>query len=256
MKIKILGAHNTESQNTRMMSILLDDIVALDAGGLTSSLDFEAQKNIRAVLLTHHHYDHMRDIPALAMNMYLRKGHFQVCSIQSVQDALMKYLLNGDLYPNFLERPPDNPTIKFNLVRPFENTLVEGYDVLAVPTSHSIPATGYQITSGDGKVIFYTGDTGPGLEDCWKHISPQLLLIEVTASNQWEEFSKKAGHLCPSLLKSELIKFREIKGYLPITIAVHINPANEEEIGPELADVSRELDAKISLAREGLVVSV
>ena len=43
MKIKVLGAHNTESLNTRYMSLLVDDILAIDAGCLTSTLTFEEQ---------------------------------------------------------------------------------------------------------------------------------------------------------------------------------------------------------------------
>ncbi len=53
MKIKVLGAHNTESRNTKYMSLLVDDVLALDAGGLTSSLSFRSQMKIKAVLLTH-----------------------------------------------------------------------------------------------------------------------------------------------------------------------------------------------------------
>ena len=68
MKIQFLGAHNCESATTRLVSILIDDVLALDAGSLTSTLSIEAQLNLKAVLLTHHHYDHIRDIPALGMN--------------------------------------------------------------------------------------------------------------------------------------------------------------------------------------------
>ena len=227
MKIRILGAHNTESRNTRHMSVLIDDTLALDAGGLTSALSFKAQMKIRAVLLTHHHYDHIRDIPALAMNLYLRNGRFQVYGLPSVHE-----------------------------VRPYESRQVEGYRVTAIPVVHSIPATGYQVTSGGDITIFYTGDTGPALADCWKHTSPQLLLIEVTSSNRWEEFASKAGHLCPILLKRELALFREMKGYLPQVIAIHINPANEDEIRPELAEVSRELGVPITVGHEGMRIEI
>jgi len=38
VKVQFLGAHNCESATTRLASILVDDILALDAGGLSSSL--------------------------------------------------------------------------------------------------------------------------------------------------------------------------------------------------------------------------
>ncbi len=71
MNIGLLGAHNCESQNTKLLSLLIDDILVVDAGGLTSSLSFAGQQKLKAVLLTHQHYDHIRDVPPLAMNFYL-----------------------------------------------------------------------------------------------------------------------------------------------------------------------------------------
>ena len=46
MDITILGAHNTESEKTRLTSLLIDDVLAIDAGALTSSLSFGAQQNL------------------------------------------------------------------------------------------------------------------------------------------------------------------------------------------------------------------
>lgn len=256
MNIRVLGAHNTESRTTRYMSLLVDGVLALDAGGLTSSLSFNAQQKIKAILLTHHHYDHIRDIPAIAMNFYLRGKTISVYSTQSVYNALTTYLLNNELYPNLLERPAENPTVKFTLMEPLQTKQVAGYSVLAVPLNHSIPAAGYQVTSPDGKTIFYTGDTGAGLSECWKHVSPQLLLIEVTASDRFEEFARKSGHLAPGLLKQELGRFRELKGYLPQVVAVHMNPDLEKEIGAQLAAVSHELNSPITPAHEGMRIRI
>ena len=38
MKIRFLGVHNIESDKAKLLSILIDDVLALDAGGLTSLL--------------------------------------------------------------------------------------------------------------------------------------------------------------------------------------------------------------------------
>lgn len=252
MNIRLLGAHNCESQNTKLLSLLIDDILVVDAGGLTSSLSFPGQQKLKAVLLTHQHYDHIRDVPALAMNFYLSGATINICSTLSVYDALTTYLFNGKIYPNFLERPQENPTIRFTVMELYQTAQIEGYSILAVPVNHSVPAAGYQITSQDGKVVFYTGDTGPGLADCWRHISPQLLITEVTASNRFEEFGRESGHLTPSLLKQELVTFRELKGYLPQVVVVHMNPKLEEEIEAEIAVVARELNNSITLGYEGM----
>ena len=252
MNIKLLGAHNCESQNTKLISLLIDDSLVLDAGGLTSSLSFPAQQKVKAILLTHQHYDHIRDVPAIAMNFYLSGAILNIYSILPVYDALAAHLLDGKLYPNFLERPRENPTIKFTVIETHQTEQIEGYGILAVPVNHSVPTVGYQITSSDGKVVFYTGDTGPGLTNCWEQVSPQLLVTEVTAPNKYDGFAKESGHLTPSLLKQELAIFRELKGYLPQVVVVHMNPILEKEIKAELVAVADDLNNPIALGYEGM----
>jgi ribonuclease BN (tRNA processing enzyme) len=101
MNIRILGAHNIESQDSRCISFVIDDVLAIDAGSLTSSLTFPEQQNLKAVLLTHQHYDHVRDIPALGMNFYLYEKTIEIYSIRPVYEVLSAHLLNNVLYPDF-----------------------------------------------------------------------------------------------------------------------------------------------------------
>ena len=254
MQIKILGAHNCESNNTRLVSLLIDDVLAIDAGGLTSSLSFSTQQKLKAILITHAHYDHIRDIPAIAMNALLNESSINIYSTQDVCDKLEHYLLNDILYPAFLKRPPDNPAIKFIKIDSVKQ--INGYHILAVPMTHSLPAVGFQITAPSGKTVFYTGDTGPGLADCWRQISPQLLIIEVTAPNKYEEYAHRAGHLTPKLLKKELEGFRSLKGYLPEVITVHMNPRQENEIEAEIKAVNESLNTSIRMAYEGMLLDL
>ena len=256
MEIRFLGAHNTESKETKCISLLIDDTMAIDAGGLTSSLSLEAQQKLKALLLTHYHYDHIRDIPALAMNLFLGSGTINIYGTAPVYEAVSNYLLDGKLYPKFLEIPQTNPTVSFTIIEPHQAVVTESYQILPVPVEHPTPTVGYQITSSDGKSLFYTADTGPGLAECWRHVSPQLLIIEVTASNKYEDFAQESGHLTPSLLELELAKFREIKGYLPQIYLVHMNPGLEKKIATEVSAVAAALGNDITLACEGMQISL
>jgi ribonuclease BN (tRNA processing enzyme) len=256
MKIKVLGAHNTESRRTRFMSILVDDILALDAGGITSSLAFRDQLKIKALLITHGHYDHIRDVPSLAMNFYLREKTIALYTHQAVSANLTRYFLNGDLYPEFQKKPLSEPTLKINLLTANQKVNIEGYQVLPIPVNHAIPAMGYSITSVDGKSIFYSGDTGAGLSEIWDKVSPQALFLELTTSNRWEESVKSSGHLTPNLLQKELAKFRLIKGYWPQIIAVHINPTVEREIAREILGVNQSLGTHIQMGHEGMLIEI
>jgi phosphoribosyl 1,2-cyclic phosphodiesterase len=255
MNITTLGAHNCESQNTRLTTLLIDDVIAIDAGSLTSSLTFPAQKQIKAILLTHQHYDHIKDIPTIAFNFAMAWATLNVYSTLPVYQAL-NLILGNKLYPNFLEFPQENPSLKFNLIEPYQATQIEGYGILALPVNHSTPTVGYQVTSPEGKTMFYTGDTGPGLEDCWQRISPQLLITEVSAPNRFQELYQRRGHFTPHLLKEELTSFRELKGYLPQVVIVHMNPGLEEEIKAELATLAQSLGHPITPAHEGMQITL
>ena len=231
MNIRFLGAHNSESKDVRPACLLIDNILAIDAGGLTSSLTLSEQLAIEALLVTHHHYDHIKDIPMIGMNFYINNSKINIYSIQPVYDAL-KYLFEyaGKFYTNFLERPKENPTIKFTAIEPLQPFSIREYKILAVLMKHSVPSVGYQISSPEsGKSLFYTGDTGNGLEDCWQHITPDLLVVEVTAADKYANSAKEVRHLTPALLKEEMKSFRKIKGYLPKIITVHMFPQNPEK---------------------------
>jgi ribonuclease BN (tRNA processing enzyme) len=256
MNIRILGAHNIEAQDSRCISFLIDGVLAIDAGALTSSLTFPEQQKLKAVLLTHQHYDHIRDMPALGMNFFLFEKTIEIYGTRPVYEALSSHLLNNVLYPNYMERPPGKPAIQFRIVEPGRTEVIAGYTVLPVPVIHAVPTIGYQITPSNGKKVFITSDTGPGLSDCWKQVSPDLLIIEVTALNKYDDFAHQSGHLTPALLQKELETFREIKGYLPQVITVHMNPLDEKGIKAEIAIVARALKLQIQLAHEGMRIDL
>ena len=179
MQIKILGAHATETASTKTMSLLVDDIIALDAGSLSSSLTLEEQLRLKAVLLTHQHYDHTKDIPMVAMN-FVYRGTLPIYATKRVQDILSSHLLDGAIYPSFLEWPEEQPAAKFVALRPDEALTIEGYNILRGPVCHSVESLGFQVTSPEGKTLCYTGDTGPGLTQCWNKVTLDLLITEVS----------------------------------------------------------------------------
>jgi len=257
VEIQILGAHQLESKGTRLTSLLIDGTLAIDAGGLTSALSLREQEKIITVLLTHHHFDHSRDLVTLAANTGYRQEQLVVYGLRYTLDILTTCLLDGKMYINFLEYPSKHkPTVVLEAIEPYGRKAVAGYDVLALPAEHSVPTVGYQITSSDGKSLFYTSDTTVGISDCWQHVSPQLLITEVAGPNKYGDWLKKAGHLCAGFLREELIQFRQLKGYLPRVIVIHIGNPYEQEIKEEVAQVAQELEADISLGYEDMKVTL
>lgn len=256
MNIRILGAHNCESKKTRCVCILIDDILALDAGGLTSALSVSEQKKLRSVLLTHQHYDHIRDIPMIAFNMHQWLGNIQVYCTSEVRDIIENKLLDGNLYPKFQEMPVTKPTVNFKSFNLYETENIEGYNVIAIPVKHDVPTVGYQVSDSKGRAIFYSADTGPDLANCWPHICPHLLLIDVTKPNSQRMFALSTGHLTPNLLYEELARFQELKGYLPQVVIIHMDPMLEQTIADEVSIVAKRLDISITVAKEGMQLKV
>lgn len=256
MEIRILGAHNIETKKTGSSCLLIDNILAVDAGALTSHLTIEQQQNLKAVLLTHQHYDHTRDIPMLGMNLFMVKKTLEIYMTLPVYEVLTTHLMNNIIFPNWAERPPEKPVFHFNILEPGKASSIAGYGVLPITVNHSVPTVGYEITSFDGKKVFITSDTGPGLEDCWKQINPNLLIAEMTMLNDNEQGPRKAGHLSPFLLFKELESFQRIRGYLPQVVLVHLDPLIEKDIKTEIHEVERALSIKIRFGREGMKIKI
>jgi len=251
MIIRFLGTHNAESKNTRLVSFLIDDVLAVDAGSLVSELTFPEQRKIKAILLSHGHYDHIRAVPAFAFNNSDRTT--KVIATPKTLEILSSHLIDGVVYPQFTSEASflQKATIKLVPLEPFKRQNIEGYEVMAVPVRHPLDGVGFEITSGDGKTLFYTGDTGPGLSSIWGNISPQLIIADVTWPNSLANAAKDAGHLCPQMLKEELIELRRVNGHLPKVAVIHMSPQHEPAIEREVREIAKLLGTSIDITHEG-----
>jgi ribonuclease BN (tRNA processing enzyme) len=256
MDIRILGAHNVESVNTGFTSMLIDSVLALEAGALTSRLSLAEQGRLKAVILTHEHYDHIRDIPAVGMSFFMAGKTLDIYAPADVQKALMAYLINDVIYPDYTKKPAEKPSLRLHLLEQGKKQKIAGYEVLPIPVAHAVPAVGVEVTSPDGKKVFYTSDTGPGLADVWRQVSPDILLVELTLLTARASFAQLTGHLTPPLLQQELESFRDIRGYLPKVVLVHLDPNTEAELKTEIAPVEKALKIKITFSHEGMVLKV
>lgn len=251
MKIKVLGAHNAESKYTALSCLLIDGKIVVDAGSLTSKLSFGSQSKIKLILLTHGHYDHLRDIPAFAFSNACLKT--KVFGTKETLDILSTHLIDGKIYPDFSRNNPvcGTQTLEYNEIKPFDSFDYKGYKIKALPLNHIPGSVGYEIISEEGKSVFISGDTGPGLKSVWENISPDVIIIELTFPNEKEDVAKNSGHFVPKTLKNELTEFKQFKGYLPKIYVYHLTAMFEKKIKKEVEDIEECLDIKINFAVEG-----
>lgn len=256
MEMRILGAHQAESNRYRFFSLMLSESLALDAGSLTSSLSWEAQGKLRSLLLTHAHFDHIKDLNVLGFNHFNRGLNLDVYCLPAVRDAIRSHMFSRDIWLDLSVRPtPENATVAFHEVEPHRTFTLEGFEITPIPSIHTVPTVGYRVSQG-GRSFYYTSDTGPGNADEWEKANPDLLITEVTYDSSMDGLAVEVSHLTPSRLKRELTQLKGRLGHIPPVLVVHVNPLYEEEVARELGEVARGLGANITLAYEGMKVVV
>ena len=251
MKIRFLGTHNTASRNSRYTCFLVDETLAVDAGSIASALTFEEQAKIEAVLLSHGHYDHIRELPALAFNTASSGRVVKVFATQGTLKIFATHLADGQIYPEFIRGNSHfGKVLEIHEVQALQPIMVTGYRITAFSVPHPASAVGYEISDGS-RTLFYTGDSGPGLRSIWPDVSPNMLIAEMTFPNRLTEKARASGHLCPALLRDELDEFRSAKGYLPLVSLVHRSPEYEAEIERDVRETFKEWQLDIRLSSEG-----
>ena len=258
MRVRVLGAHNLETSSARHTCFLVDDSLAIDAGSLMTSLSSEEKEGLRAILLTHRHYDHLRDLPSLGLATLESGTTVSLYSLPDTLEALSSHLMDGLLYPDLTQRPtPECP--KFRLMPLVEGrvTAVAGFQAKAIAVPHSAPAVGYLLRSPQGGTVAFSGDTGGGLLPFFRDpFRPGLFFVDVTFSSGETDGARKSGHLTPALLQAELVEALGEGLTISPIVAVHMDSRYEEGIRQELALVADELGLEISLAREGMEFQV
>jgi ribonuclease BN (tRNA processing enzyme) len=182
-----------------------------------------------------------------------------VYGLADVRRILHRNLLATDYWLDFFN-PPDSggPVFRFHVVDENTEFDVGTYRIRTIPSNHTVPTIGYQITDSIGRKLLYTSDNGPGSGENWKLAQPDLLITECTYSNAQRavDSGRMHGHLCPSQLGVELEIFGRAQGYLPNVVVLHLNPLYEDDVRRELLEVARDLTASIEVSTEGATFAV
>lgn len=242
MIIKVLGASGSEVPGHYCPAFTVDGKILLDAGTIGISLNISEENQIRYILLTHAHFDHIKGIPFMLDNLVVREtgSTVTVMSGQEVIDDLKQNIFNDRIWPDFTRIPtPDAPVLRFGTVRPGDEETIDGYRVTAERVSHTVPSYGYILEKEGGKIIAYSGDTGP-TDLFWKKVGTRnvsCLIVEVSFPNRMEEIALQSGHLTPSLLAKEIAK---MKTPPPRIYLIHAKPQHQQEIEKEIPALGRE----------------
>jgi cAMP phosphodiesterase len=236
LKLRILGCSGGELLRHRTTCFLVDGKLAVDAGALTQSLSLDALLAIDDIVLTHSHFDHVKDVPLLCdLLVGRRRRPVRVHASPECARALREDVFNGRLWPDFTRIPSAAaPAIE---IRPFdpERPFRAGrYTVRPVPVEHPVESVGFIISDG-ASAFAVSGDTGPTTR-FWERVNAEkrlkALLVELSFPNALQPVADVAGHLTPRTLAGELAKV-ERNGF-PVFL-YHLKPAHLPALRRELA---------------------
>jgi cAMP phosphodiesterase len=241
VELRIIGCHGGETPKHRTSAFVINDRIAIDAGSLTSGMELKAQCALEAVLVSHAHLDHVRDLATIADNRCQNDVEpLVVAGTKGTIAILKKHFFNGLLWPDFSRIPTARrPAIRYLELKPEKTITLAGYQVRAIPVSHTIECCAFTLTGRDG-TLAYSGDTGP-TQRLWEVLNGtedlKALLMEVSFPNHLGALAKASGHHTPETLGREMQKLERSKE-LPVLL-YHIKPSFQSMVERECARLKR-----------------
>lgn len=216
---------------------MVDGRIALDAGALTSALTLEEQGKLEAVLVSHAHLDHVRDLATIADNrIQMGSPTLDVYGPPATLKALARHFFNDRIWPDFTKLPtPERPTVRLCPLRSGRPTAIGDYEVTAVPVHHTVDCSGFVVSSGSA-AIGYSGDTGP-TDRFWSLLQRtknlKMALVEVSFPDELADLARVTGHFTPKTLAADLQKMKR-PGELDVLL-YHMKPVFQGAIERECA---------------------
>lgn len=214
VKFQLLPSTFDENGNASAMQhltcFLVDDCVAFDAGSLAMATGAEQKQQVRDVVLSHAHLDHIAGLPLFIDDLFATLDEpVRIHATAEVINILERDVFNWSVYPRFSELANDNGAVVE--YKPFQSGVsfpVRHLTVRAVDVNHKVPTSGF-IISDDKSTVALTGDTA-ALDGFWRCANDNknlaAVLIECAFPDELRELADTSHHLTPSGLSRELEK--------------------------------------------------
>ncbi len=235
MEIEVLGAYGGQSPECRPTCLLVNGRVALDAGCLAQALPVERQAEVRSVLLTHSHIDHIGSLPFYIDNIHaLGAGQVDIYAGPATVHAVRRHLFNNAFWPDFARLPHNLlPTVRFHELADEVPVEVGDLRFTPIPVDHVVPTYGFLIEDGRSAAL-WSSDTGATVR-LWElaNETPKLraLFVETSFDNARQRLADVSLHLTPRGLGREL---RKLQRRVPVVLH-HLKPPCVEAIRGEIA---------------------
>jgi len=250
MKVELLGSSIPATEAQFLVSFVVNDVVAIDAGSLGLLSDLAKQERVRHVFLTHEHIDHIASLPIFLENVYEPGPEcVELLAVPDVLDFIHRDVFNGRVWPDFFALSTgEDRFVSGTPLAALEPVRRAGLTVTPVPVSHCVDTLGFLVDDGRAAVAF-PSDTGP-TEVLWNHLAtaPRLdaVFLEVSFPNRHADLAATTGHHCPATFAAEIAKLpRDVRW-----IVVHRKARYAAEIARELAALGLR---SVELVKPGVV---
>ncbi len=211
---------------------VVDDCVAIDAGSLAMATSAAQKKQIRDVVLTHAHLDHVAGLPLFVDDLFaMLDAPVCVHATREVVEILERDVFNWTIYPRFSELENSN-NVTVMKYAPFE--LEKEFSIKHLcfkpyAVNHKVPSVGFVISDRE-TTIALSGDTAE-MDVFWQGVNAEenlsTLLIECAFPDSLEELARTSHHLTPTRMRKELEKFNRKECAIYV---VNIKPMYYDEV--------------------------
>ena len=233
MKLQLLpstfGENGAASPKQHLTCFVVDDCVAFDAGSLAMASSPLQKQQIRDIVLSHAHLDHIAGLPLFLDDLFANLTEpVRIHAEATVIEILERDIFNWSVYPRFSELSnSDGAVMEFHSFIPDTEFEVRHLAVKALSVNHKVPSAGFVVSDGAAKFVL-TGDTA-AMNGFWDTVNEidglSALLIECAFPDELKELAQISHHLTPSGLKLELAKFQQRD--CPVYV-VNVKPAYYE----------------------------
>lgn len=235
MKIQLLPSTFDEdgraSKRQHLACFVVNDRIAFDAGSLATGTSELQKQQIRDVVLSHAHLDHIAGLPLFIDDLFASlKAPIRIHAAAEVVETLEQDIFNWRIYPRFSELNNEfGAVVEYREFIANQWFTVGNLEIQAVPVNHKVPSYGFFIKENETCVAL-TNDTAQ-MSDFWAAADEQenlsALLIECAFPDEMCEIAESSHHLTPLGLVRELKKFP--RRSVPIYI-INMKPMYREQI--------------------------
>ncbi len=136
-----------------LTSYLIGNAIAVDGNNLGFALSPENLHQVRNVILTHTHIDHIASLPIFISEAFHLLGErISLCITWESIDCLHKHFFNNEIWPHFEHIKLLNGNgrgLRFVEIKPGVPFIVMYLRVIAVWTDHAVPTIAFAIEKED-----------------------------------------------------------------------------------------------------------